>query len=211
MNLTNIEVGKARGLLFHRKAIEIGVGSCGYQNAAAMKPPLSKVGAFSLVEVTFALGVAAFCLLVLLGLLPTGLKTQQSSIQQTTANQIISQLSSFLRADVRLPPGQTSKACPDDPPDADCDWSNLNGHWRDVATPDTMYFTNEGKPTGTVTQPNNIPANAVFRAKIMYYSPPTPEYTTSLASIRVTWPAAADPDNNGVPAGSVTTMLAVNR
>ena len=74
-----------------------------------------------------------------------------------------------------------------------------------------MYFTNEGKPTGTVTQPNNIPANAVFRAKISYYSPPTPEYTTSLASIRVTWPAAADPDNNGVPAGSVTTMLAVNR
>ena len=141
----------------------------------------------------------------------SGVKTQQSSIQQTTANQIISQLSSFLRADVRLPPGQTSKACPDDPPDAECDWSNLNGHWRNVATPDTMYFTNEAKPTGTVTQPNNIPANAVFRAKISYYSPPTPEYTTSLASIRVTWPAAADPDNNGVPAGSVTTLLAVNR
>ena len=182
-----------------------------HQNRWRMKRPLCRIAGFSLVEVTFALGVAAFCLLVLLGLLPTGLKTQQSGIQQTTANQIISQLSSFLRADVRLPSGQTSKACPDNPPDADCDWSNLNNHWRSVATPDTMYFTNEGKPTGTVTQPNNIPANAVFRAKISYYSPPTPEYTTSLASIRVTWPAAADPDNNGVPAGSVATFLAVNR
>ena len=113
-----------------------------------MKRPLCRTAGFSLVEVTLALGVAAFALLVLLGLLPTGLKTQQSGIQQTTANQIISQISSFLRADVRLPPGQTSKACPDPPDPSDpCDWSNLNGHWQNVATPDTMYFTNEGKPT----------------------------------------------------------------
>ena len=179
------------------------------RNAPSMKRPVCRTAGFSLVEVTLALGVAAFCLLVLLGLLPTGLKTQQSGIQQTTANQIISQLSSFLRADVRLPPGQTSKACPDDPPDADCDLSNLNGHWQNVATPDTMYFTNEAKPTGTVTQPNNVPANAVFRAKIAYMAPPT--QTTSLASIRFTCPAAVDPDNGGVPAGSVTTLLAVNR
>src|SRR6266699_7186235 len=83
-----------------------------------MRRSLHGTTAFSLVEVTFALGVAAFCLLVLLGLLPTGLKTQQASIQQTTANQIISQIYSFLRADVRLPPGQLSKACPN-PPDPD--------------------------------------------------------------------------------------------
>ena len=175
-----------------------------HQNAWCMKRPLCRTGGFSLVEVTLALGVAAFCLLVLLGLLPTGLKTQQSSSQQTTANQIISQISSFLRADVRLPAGQTSKACPDPPdPNDPCDWSNLNGHWQSVATPDTMYFTNEGKPI------TSAPANAVFRAKITYMSPPT--QTTSLASIRVTWPAAPDPDNGGVPAGSVTTVLAVNR
>jgi type II secretory pathway pseudopilin PulG len=175
-----------------------------------MKRPLADAAAFSLVEVTLALGVAAFCLIAVLGLLPTSLKTQQASIRQTTANQIISQLSSFLRADVRLPPGQASKACPDPPdPNEPCDWSNLNGHWGNVATPDTMYFTNEAKPTGTVTQPNNVPANAVFRAKITYMAPPT--QTTSLASIRVTWPAVIDPDNGGVPAGSVTTMLAVNR
>jgi hypothetical protein len=71
-----------------------------------------------------------------------------------------------------------------------------------------MYFTNEAKPTGTVTQPSNVPADAVFRAKITYMAPPT--QTTSLASIRVTWPAATDPDT-GTPAGSVTAVLAVNR
>ena len=175
----------------------------------SVKSRADEIAGFTLVEVTMALGIAAVCLIPLIGLLPTSLKTQQSSIQQTTANQIISQISSFLRADVRLPPGQASKACPDPPdPNEPCDWSNLNGHWRNVATPDTMYFTNEAKPTGTVTQPDNVPADAVFRAKITYKTPPTE--TTSLASIHVTWPAAIDPDS-GVPAGSVTSLLAVNR
>jgi hypothetical protein len=39
-------------------------------------------------------------------------------------------------------------------------------------------------------------------------TPPT--QTTSLASIRVTWPAVTDPDT-ATPAGSVTSVLAVNR
>jgi type II secretory pathway pseudopilin PulG len=165
--------------------------------------------AFSLVEVTLALGVAAFCLLVMLGLLPTTLKTQQASIQQTTANQIIAQTFSFLRADVRLPPGQRSKACPDPPdPNQPCQWDNLHGHWRDRAVPDTLYFTNEAKQTGTIN--GTPPADAVFRAKITYRFPPSE--TTSLADIRVTWPAQVDPDQLGaVPAGSVTSLMAVNR
>lgn len=179
------------------------------QPVRRIRSSIDQVAGFTLVEVTLALGIAAICLVALMGLLPTSLKTQQSSIHQTTANQIISQISSFLRADVRLPAGQASKACPDPPdPNEPCDWSNLTGHWRNVATPDTMYFTNEAKPTGTVTQPNNVPADAVFRAKITYMTQPTE--TTSLASIRVTWPAATDPDS-GVPEGSITTLLAVNR
>ncbi len=110
-----------------------------------MKRSPPETAGFSLVEVTLALGVAAFCLLVLLGLLPTGVKTQQSSIQQTTANQIISQIYSFLRADVRLPPGQENKVCGDNNV---CDWSLLHNHWRDRATPDTLYFTNDAKQVG---------------------------------------------------------------
>ena len=176
-----------------------------------MSPPTRKASGFSLVEVTLALGVAAVCLIVLLGLMPATLKTQQSSIQQTTANQIIAQIHSFLRADVRLPPGQYKQVCPDPPdPDDPCDWDNLHGHWGDVAQPDTMYFTNAAKQTGSVRQPNNIPADAVFRATITYKAPPTE--TTSLATIRVSWPAPVNPDVTGsVPAGSVITEIAVNR
>ncbi|SRR6266496_1717184 len=162
--------------------------------------PVRETAAFSLVEITLALGVAAFALLAILGMLPTGLKIQQTSIQQTTANEIISQIFSDLRADVRLPPGQASKA--------GGEWQNLHGRWRDAATPDTLYFTNEAKQTGTIN--GSPPANAVFRAKITYYTPPTPGYTTSLAYINVSWPAQVDPAT-AMPAGSVKTFVAVNR
>jgi len=173
-----------------------------------MKRSRAKTTAFSLVEVTLALGVAAFCLIAVLGLLPTSLRTQQNSIQQTTANQIISTIYSDLRADVRLPPGQASKACPDPPdPNQPCQWSNLHGHWRSVAVPDTLYFTNEAKQTGTINR--SPPPDAGFRAKITYRFPPSE--TTSLADIRVTWPAKVDPDAGGVPAGSVSSFIAVNR
>jgi type II secretory pathway pseudopilin PulG len=173
-----------------------------------MRPLDSKRAAFSLVEVTLALGVAAICLVAMLGLLPTNLKTQQNSVRQTTANQVVSQISSVLRADVRLPPGQANKVCPDPPdPNVPCNWGDLHGHWLQVAAPDTMYFTNEGKQTGNLN--GDPPADAVFRAKITYRLPPSE--TTSIADITVSWPAAVDPDNNGVPLGSVRTTIAVNR
>ena len=168
-----------------------------------MKRSPPETAGFSLVEVTLALGVAAICLITLLGLLPAGVKTQQTSIQQTTANQIISQIYSFLRADVRLPPGQQNKICGDN---NNCDWGNLHNRWRQ-AVPDTLYFTNEAKQTGTIN--GSPPADAVFRAKITYRFPPSE--TTSLADIRVTWPAKVDPDAGGVPAGSVSSFIAVNR
>ena len=179
------------------------------QNALSMKALGRQIAGFSLVEVTLALGVAAICLLALLALLPVASKTQQNSIQQTTANQIISQIDAVLRADVSLPPGQANKVCPDPPdPNYPCNWGALHGHWLLQAAPDTMYFTNEGLPTGNVNA-NLPPSDAVFRVKITYRTPPAE--TTSLADIAVSWPAAVDPANGGVPAGYVMTTLAVNR
>ena len=153
-------------------------------------------GAFSLIEVTLAIGVAAFCLIAIMGLLPVAIKMQQASVQQTKANAIISQISSDLLADVRLPPGQASKA--------QGDWANLHGRWAQVATPDVLYFTNDAKQT-TATSTTAFP---VFRATITYLFPPTA--TTSIAKISVSWPAQVDP-STALPAGSAETFVAVNR
>ena len=162
-----------------------------------MKRSLSGTAAFSLVEVTLALGVAAFCLIAVSGLLPTGLKTQQNSIQQTTANNIMSEILGDLRANIRLPPGQASH-------EGESGFG-LHGHWAQVYAPDTLYFTQEG----LWQQLNgNPPAGATFRAKVTYLFPPSA--STSVAKIIVSWPAQVDPAT-GVPAGSVETFIAVNR
>ena len=158
-----------------------------------MKRFLKPASAFSLVEVTFALGVAAFSFVAVLGMLPAGLKIQQGSVNQTKANAIMLQIAADLRADVRLPPGK-----------AKTDQLGLNDHWAAVATPDTLYFTNDVKQT-TATSTTAFP---VFRATITYLFPPT--QSTSIADITVTWPAAVDPAT-GTPAGSIDMFVAVNR
>jgi uncharacterized protein (TIGR02598 family) len=62
--------------------------------------------AFSLVEVTLALGVAAFALVAIFGLLPVGLNSNQASIEQTTATSLATRIS----ADLRKPVSATAPA-----------------------------------------------------------------------------------------------------
>ena len=156
--------------------------------------------AFSLIELTLALGVAAFCLITVFGLMAVGLKTQQAAVQQTKANAIMSQAVQFLRADVRLPPGQAKKA--------QGNWANLSGHWQSQAVPDTLFFANDGNQIGYAQgSAPPAPAGAVFRATFTYLFPPTA--TTSIAKITVSWPAAQS-DLTQVE-GSIDMFAAVNR
>jgi uncharacterized protein (TIGR02598 family) len=169
------------------------------QNTLVLKRYLSKVVAFSLVEVTLALGIAAFCLITVFALVPVALKTQQASIQQTTANTIASQIVADLSAALRLPPGQQSKQF------------NLHGHWARELHPDIIYFTKDGTfiHSGS-TEPQ------VFMAAVTYLEPPTE--TTSLADITVGWPAPGIPidPGSGQPdfskaSGKVEAFAAINR
>ena len=165
-----------------------------------MKRSLHITAAFSLVEITLALGVAGFCLIAVLGMLPVAVKVQQASVQQTKANAIMSQAIDFLRADVRLPQGQAKKA--------QGDWTNLNGHWgAPLHVPDTLFFTNDGIEINGSINASTAPQSAVFRATITYLFPPTA--TTSIAKITISWPAAQS-DLTKV-AGSIDMFAAVNR
>jgi uncharacterized protein (TIGR02598 family) len=53
---------------------------------------------FSLVEVTLALGIAAFCLIAVFGLMPVGVQTNRNATSQTTATNIMAAVVSDLRA-----------------------------------------------------------------------------------------------------------------
>jgi len=202
MNLPPVfKLYQIRGCPSHRHGIQIDVAPGRSQNTQHVKPPVRRTPGFSLVEVTIALGVAALCLIVVFGLLTVALKTQQASMQQTTANDIIGMILGDLRADVRLPPGQQSKS------QEGVSGFGLHGHWAAVAQPDTIYFTNQAKMTGNLNA-STAPADAAFRARVTYLFPPNA--STSVATVIVTWPAAANPATT-VPAGSVNTFIAVNR
>ena len=53
--------------------------------------------AFSLVEVTIAVGIVSFCLIAVLGLLPTGLKAVKNANEQAAAANALNAIADTLR------------------------------------------------------------------------------------------------------------------
>lgn len=142
---------------------------------------------FSLVEVTLALGIAAFCLIGLFGLLPLGVQTNQSSISQTAAASVLSSVVTDLRA--------TPK-------------TSLTSLQYEITfgTAKILYFDGEGR----VVVPAD--ANAAPRYRVTITFPPSPvgPSTPTFVSLKVSWPALIDPATT-TPAGSVETFTALDR
>src|SRR4029453_3243408 len=62
------------------------------------EPSLRSIAAFSLVELTLALGIAAFCLIALVGIIPVGVQTNRNATSQTAAANIMAAVIADLRA-----------------------------------------------------------------------------------------------------------------
>src|SRR5438552_7061093 len=88
------------------------------------KSALHSIGAFSLVEVTLALGVAAFCLITVFALVPVALLANRNATSQTAATNIIASVI----ADMRATTGSTSPQ-----------YGITDG------TPKTLYFDDAGR------------------------------------------------------------------
>jgi hypothetical protein len=174
-----------------------------FLSRSLLKPPSRPTAAFSLAAVSVALGIAMFCLVALLGLLTAASKTQQSDIQQATAENIITGIEVHLRTDTRPPPDQPLKE--------QISAFGLHGDWGRVNAPETLFFCNDaqlvgGPYSGTADPP--APAGATFRAKITYLRPPN--ISISAATVSVSWPAQAIPAT-GTPAGKIEAFIAVDR
>jgi len=72
----------------------------------------ASVRAFTLVEVVLALGIASFCLLVLMGLLPTGLSVQNASTKETSAVNVATAVIEDLQAVAALQATSTNSLSP---------------------------------------------------------------------------------------------------
>jgi type II secretory pathway pseudopilin PulG len=171
-----------------------------------MKRSLARSG-FSLIEVTLALGVAGFCLIAIMGLLPVGLKTNQAAIQQTTANGILSAVVSDIRSVGKgaIGPGNSSKQ-----------FKVIFGNPRNpnVQT-QFLYFSNAGSTNSGDMKPDHADGETVFWVLIEYMPDPTGTgaRTATLLHVKVAWPYAGiqPPTNGPTPAGFVETFQALDR
>jgi len=76
------------------------------------KNPIARSGAFSLIEVVLALGLFAFCIVVILGLLGSVMGSSRDSWMESRAAQIARQITSDLLPDPAGDIGSTSTATP---------------------------------------------------------------------------------------------------
>jgi uncharacterized protein (TIGR02598 family) len=151
---------------------------------------LSTAASFSLVELTLALGVAAFCLIAVFGLVPVGVQTNRNATSQTAATNILSSVVSDIRAS---PPGQSN--------------SKKYSISRSKRSGTTVCFDGQAAPTGAPIYNQNEQActtsNSRYRLFVKIANNPTSTLPGSpnYVYLKVIWPALASPAIT--PSGSV--------
>ena len=154
-----------------------------------------RTDAFSLVEVTLALGVAAFCMIAVFGLLPVGVQTNQRATSQTGATSIMANVIADLRATPNPPSVNTS-----------VQYQIRFGNSK------TLYFDSSGRCStdlaGTIKPDSSSwspPIQTRYQLNLTF---PWTSGLTYGADLKVTWPAAATVANAG---GSTEMFAAFDR
>jgi uncharacterized protein (TIGR02598 family) len=155
-----------------------------------MKLNTRKASAFSLAEVTLALGIAAFCLILVLGLIPAGLTSNQNAKSQTVASSIAASVILDLQSTtLAVPRGSTDQKSP-----AYLITVPKAGGTQPGTTCHFLFFKADGTATGTLDKP---PTNdSIYRVSVAVYPPANvggkQQKSATVARILVTWPAQSD-------------------
>ena len=118
---------------------------------------------FSLAEVTLALGIAAFCLVAVFGLIPVGVQTNRNATSQTAATNILA----AVVADLRAAPATSSTST---------QYGVTFG-----TNPSPLYFDGAGRFS------TSLNANSRYQLNVTWSGSSGLRY----ADVKVTWPAAA--------------------
>jgi type II secretory pathway pseudopilin PulG len=153
-----------------------------------MKNSLRSCGAFSLVEVTLAIGIAAFCLIAVFGLMPVGIQTNRNATSQTAATNVIA----AVVADLRATPTASATSS---------QFGITFGSCR------KLYFDGPGQVVASAACDDTTPPPETSRYRLSVSFPTSPT-GLSYADVKVTWPAAAAPAN---ASGSVEMFAAFDR
>jgi uncharacterized protein (TIGR02598 family) len=161
---------------------------------------MNKNTGFSLVEVTFALGLSAFCLTVLLGLIPAGLRSARSSNAKCNASDIATCLISDLQ--------NTMKRT--DPTDPNKTVDDLIVHEAgDTASTQVVYYSEQVGSTGSGHFSTSLNANARYRLSVTMQPPASStQRGATNVHIQLTWPAVAKMD---LAEGTLELFTALDR
>jgi type II secretory pathway pseudopilin PulG len=158
--------------------------------------------AFSLVEVTLALGIAAFCLIAVFGLIPVGVQTNRNSTSQTAATSILASVVSDIRTTARATPGVAPSTL----------YRIIIPAPGSIGNPQTRYFDGEGRcstdPAGSFRPDGSSwvpPIQTRYQLNIAF---PLGATGVTYADLKVIWPVAPTPTN---ASGSVETFAAFGR
>ena len=149
------------------------------------------MSAFSLVEVVIALGIAAFCLVALLGLFPSGLKSAKNTVDQTAAAGLLENVALDLRG---VPVGSNS--------------SSLYGITLPavgaVSPITTNFFFNEdGGISGSSSS-----INARYGVLLTFTNPFS---LVTIARVQIYWPPTISTNNLGNALGVIESVFSINR
>jgi uncharacterized protein (TIGR02598 family) len=159
---------------------------------------------FTLVEVALALGVAAFALVAIIGLLPVGLQSNQSSLERTAAAALAANLVADLRATaVEIP--ATAQESP-------------RYHIPLPATGNathTLFLRADGSAAGPINANADPQKDPRYRVTLVISGPTSAaQPTATTVRLWITWPALADQIANTSPAkysGAYEIITALNR
>jgi Tfp pilus assembly protein PilV len=158
---------------------------------------------FSLVELTLAIGIAAFCLIAVFGLIPVAALTNRNATSQTAATNLMAAVIADLRATPSTSKTSLQFAIP----------FGTNG------TITTRYFDSQAQcscDSAGLQKPNPLTrtCSAVWTPALQprYRLTITWSGSSSLryADLKATWPAAVDPTTT-TPSGSTEMFAAFDR
>ena len=172
------------------------------------KLPQRAVSAFSLVEVTLALGLAALSLITVFGLVPVAVLTNRNATSQTAATNIAALAVADLRAaktaspmlGIIIPTDPTSSPQFVPPNIVPC-----FGGQTSISS-QVRYFDGQGVATSSFS------SSSLYRLIVTFVKNTTATATTGAmyVNVKVTWPAANDPCAI-TPSGSVEMFAALDR
>jgi uncharacterized protein (TIGR02598 family) len=142
----------------------------------------SKPAGFSLVEIVLALGVVAFCLIAVVGLMPVGVQINRNASSQTAATNIMATIVSDLR---------TTPAAATTSPQFGITFG----------TDKTLYFDASGQASTSLSPASRYQLNIRWNSAApgLYY-----------ADLKATWPASVDP-TTAAPGSVVAIFAAFDR